>query len=74
MFKRIALLAVAAGALALPAVAGASTNTLQTPIGPLKPMQVKWIYGPNGSDGTAEAAGYDTTSYDDLTYPGTRLP
>ena len=72
MFKRIALLAVAAGVLALPAAAGAST--LQTPIGPLKPIQVKWIYGPNGSDGTAEAAGYDTTSYDDLTYPGSRLP
>jgi hypothetical protein len=71
MFKRIALAAVAAGVLALPAAAGAAS---MPPIGPLKPIQVKWIYGPNGSDGTAEAAGYDTTSWDDLTYPGSRLP
>ena len=46
MFKRIALAAVAAGVLALPAVASASTLP---PIGPLKPIQVKWIYGPSGS-------------------------
>jgi hypothetical protein len=71
MFKRIALAAVAAGVLALPAVASASTLP---PIAPVKPIQVKWIYGPSGSDGTAEAAGYETTSWDDLTYPGSRLP
>ena len=71
MFKRIALAAVAAGVLALPAVASASSLP---PIGPLKPTQVKWVYGPGGSDGTAEAAGYETTSWDDLTYPGSRLP
>jgi hypothetical protein len=71
MFKRIALAVVAAGVLALPAAASAASLP---PIGPLKPIQVKWIYGPNGSDGTAEAAGYDTTSWDDLTYPGSRLP
>ena len=71
MFKRIALAAVAAGVLALPAVASASALP---PIGPVKPIQVKWIYGPSGSDGTAEAAGYETTSWDDLTYPGSRLP
>jgi hypothetical protein len=71
MFKRIALAAVAAGVLALPAVASASSLP---PIGPLKPIQVKWVYGPSGSDGTAEAAGYETTSWDDVTYPGSRLP
>ena len=71
MFKRIALLAVTAGVLAVPAVAAAQPLP---PIGPLKPIQVKWVYGPSGSDGTAEAAGYETTSYDDLTYPGSRLP
>ena len=71
MFKPIALAAVAAGVLALPAAASASSLP---PIAPLKPIQVKWVYGPSGSDGTAEAAGYETTSWDDLTYPGTRLP
>jgi hypothetical protein len=71
MFKRIALAAVAAGVLALPAAASAASLP---PIGPLKPIQVKWVYGPSGSDGTAEAAGYETTSWDDLTYPGSRLP
>ena len=71
MFKRIALAALAAGVLALPAAASASPLP---PIGPLKPIQVKWVYGPSGSDGTAEAAGYETTSWDDLTYPGSRLP
>jgi hypothetical protein len=71
MFKRIALAAVAAGVLALPAAAGASSLP---PITAAKPMQVKCIYGPSGSDGTAEAAGYDTTSWDDPTYPGSRLP
>ena len=71
MFKRIALLAVTAGVLAVPTVAAAQPLP---PIGPLKPIQVKWVYGPSGSDGTAEAAGYETTSYDDLTYPGPRRP
>jgi hypothetical protein len=71
MFKRIALAVVAAGVFALPAVAAASPLP---PIEAAKPLHVKWIYGPNGSDGTAEAAGYDTTSWDDLTYPGSRLP
>ena len=71
MFKQIALLAVAAGALALPAAASADSLP---PIGPLKPFQVKWVYGPSGSDGTAEAVGYETSTYDDLTYPGPRLP
>jgi hypothetical protein len=68
---RIALALTAAGVLALPAVASAGPLP---PIAPVKPIQVKWVYGPSGSDGTAEAAGYETTSYDDLTYPGSRLP
>ncbi|WP_028067991.1 hypothetical protein [Solirubrobacter soli] len=72
MFKRIALAAVTAGILVLPAAAAHAAPL--PPIAPLKPIQVKWIYGPSGSDGTAEAAGYETTSWDDLTYPGSRLP
>jgi hypothetical protein len=71
VFKRIALLSVLAGVALAPAVAQASPLP---PIGPLKPIQVKWVYGPSGSDGTAEAAGYETTTYDDLTYPGPRQP
>jgi hypothetical protein len=71
VFKRIALLSVLAGVALAPAAAQADSLP---PIGPLKPIQVKWVYGPSGSDGTAERAGYETTTWDDLTYPGTRLP
>jgi hypothetical protein len=71
MFKRIALAAVAAGVLALPAVASASTLP---PIGPIKPMQVKWVIGPTGHVGSGADMEYEYADNDDVTYPGPRLP
>ena len=67
MFKQIALLAVAAGALALPAAASADSLL---PIGPLKPIQVKWVIGPTGHVGSGADMEYEFVDYDDLTYPG----
>ena len=57
MFKRIALLAVTAGALALPAAAKRRSSPAPTP---LKSLEVKWILGPTGHDGSGAAIGYET--------------
>ena len=43
MFKRIAILTVLAGVALAPAAAQA---TPLPAIGPIKPIQVKWIFGP----------------------------
>ena len=71
MFKRIAILALAAAAL-VPAAAQASP---QPPIGPLKPMQVKWILAPGQTtEEFPTMYGYETVEFDDPTYPGPRVP
>ena len=72
MIKRIAILTAIGAAALVPAVAQASPAP---PIGPVKPLQLKWILGPGQT--TAEYPtmyGYETVELDDPTYPGPRLP
>jgi hypothetical protein len=71
MFKRIAILTLAAAAL-VPAAAQASS---QPPIGPIKPLQVKWILAPGQTTEQYPTwGGYETVEWDDLSYPGPRVP
>jgi hypothetical protein len=68
MFKRIALLAVTAGALAIPAAANASSPPAPTPLGT---PEVKWVIGPTGHVGSGAGMGYEYVQWDDPTYnPG----
>ena len=75
--KRIVAATIALLTL-LPLAASAQAST-PPPIGPHKPLDVKWILPPDypgwgsyeGNQLAAGLGGYETVEYDDLTYPGT---
>ncbi len=72
MFKRIAILTAVAAAAVVPAAAQASQLP---PIGPVKPLEVKWILAPGQTtEQYPTMYGYETVANDDLTYPGPRVP
>ncbi len=77
-FSRVAPVVVIGLASLIPS-AGAFASS-PPPIQQIKPLSVKWILPPRGSEfywadrAFALSMGYEVVENDDLTYPGPRLP